>query len=69
MHNSVVIQKMSGDNHWSKRPGKIHNAKINHPKGSSKKIIVDDVFYNSIKEASEKLNMCPRKIKQIGRLI
>ncbi len=25
------INKISGENHWSKQPGKIHNSKINHP--------------------------------------
>lgn len=26
-------KRNSGEGHWSKKPGKIHNAKINHPKG------------------------------------
>jgi hypothetical protein len=69
MHKPEVIVKMSGDNHWSKRPGKIHNAKVNHPKGNSKKIMVHDKIYNSIKDASDELNMCPRKIKKIGKFI
>jgi len=69
MHNPEVLKKMSGENHWSKKPGKIHNAKVNHPKGSSKKIIVDGVLYDSIKEASDKLKMRRKKIKQIGQII
>jgi hypothetical protein len=69
MKKPEVVAKMSGDNHWSKRPGKIHNAKVNHPKGSSKKIMVYDKIYNSIKEASDDLNMWPRKIKKIGKFI
>lgn len=28
---------LSGGEHWSKQPGKVHNAKINHPKGMSGK--------------------------------
>lgn len=26
-----------GDNHWSRKPGQIHNAKVNHPKGMKNK--------------------------------
>ena len=69
MHNPDIIKKMSGENHWSKKPGKIHNAKVNHPKGSSKKISVDGVLFNSIKDASKQLNMHVRKIKKIGKLL
>lgn len=69
MYNDEVKDKMSGENHWSKRPGKIHNAKVNHPKGSSKKIIVNGILYSSLKEAEMKLNMGRRKIKKIGNLI
>jgi|LakMenE18May11ns_1017448.scaffolds.fasta_scaffold9575707_2 hypothetical protein len=69
MHNPDIAKKMSGENHWSKKPGKIHNAKINHPKGSSKKISVDGVMFNSIKDASQHLNMDVRKIKKIGKFI
>jgi TPP-dependent indolepyruvate ferredoxin oxidoreductase alpha subunit len=69
MHIPEVVNKMSGENHWSKRPGKIHNAKTNHPKGSSKKIIVQGILYNSIKEAEQKLNIDRRKIKKIGNLV
>ena len=69
MFRDDVKQKMSGENHWSKKPGKIHNAKINHPKGSSKKISVDGVMFNSIKDASQHLNMDVRKIKKIGKFI
>jgi TPP-dependent indolepyruvate ferredoxin oxidoreductase alpha subunit len=64
-----VVKKRSGENHWSKLPGKIHNAKTNHPKGSSKKIMINDIVYSSIKEACEKLNMSDRKIKKIGIII
>jgi len=67
MKNPEVVIKMSGDNHWSKRPGKIHNAKVNHPKGSSKKVTVNGKIYNSIKDASVDLNMGYRKIKKIGQ--
>lgn len=66
MHDPEVLSKLSGENHWSKRPGKIHNAKTNHPKGSSKKIMVDNIVYSSIREASDKLGMNLRKIKKIG---
>ena len=69
MHKTEVLQKMSGENHWSKKPGKIHNAKVNHPKGSSKKIMVYDKIYNSIKEAADEFNMWPRDIKKIGKFI
>jgi hypothetical protein len=69
MNDPDTIKKMSGENHWSKRPGKIHNAKVNHPKGSSKKISVGDVIFNSIREASKQLNMDVRKIKKIGKLM
>ena len=69
MHREDVIQKMSGQNHWSKKPGKIHNAKINHPKGNSKKIMINGVVYSSIKSASELLNSDLRKIKKIGKFI
>ena len=31
MHKPEVIQKMSGENHWSKKPGKIHNWITNNP--------------------------------------
>ena len=31
MHRMDVIEKMSGENHWSKRPGKIHNIFLNNP--------------------------------------
>jgi hypothetical protein len=27
-----------GDNHWSRQPGKIHNAKVNHPRGMAGKV-------------------------------
>ena len=67
MKNPEVVIKMSGDNHWSKRPGKIHNAKVDHPKGSSKKVTVNGKIYNSIKDASVDLNMGYRKIKKIGQ--
>lgn len=69
MKKSEILIKMSGVNHWSRRPGKIHNAKINHPKGSSKKILIDGVKYNSIKEACDKMKMSRRKLKKIGILI
>lgn len=69
MHNPDIVKKFSGENHWSKRPGKIHNAKVNHPKGSSKKIMVDGIIYESIKMASEILNMPRRKLKKIGKII
>jgi len=69
MCNPEVIQKMSGENHWSKRPGKIHNAKVNHPKGSSKKISVNDMIFDSIREASKQLNMNIRNIKKIGKFV
>lgn len=69
MHNPEVIEKMSGDKHWSKRPGNVHNAKVNHPKGSSKKIMIFDKIYNSLKEASIALNMDVRKIKKLGKLL
>ena len=69
MFRDDVIEKMSGENHWSKRPGKIHNAKVNHPKGSSKKISVGDMIFNSIIEASKQLNMNVRKIKKIGKFV
>lgn len=66
MCNVDIAKKLSGENHWSKRPGKIHNAKINHPKGSSKKIMIDDTVYPSIKSAAESLNIGLRKVKKIG---
>ena len=69
MHRPEVIEKMSGENHWSKRPGKIHNAKVNHPKGSSKKIIVFDKIYDSLKMASDALNKNVREIKKLGILL
>ena len=69
MHREDVVAKMSGENHWSKRPGKIHNAKVNHPKGSSKKIMVFDKIYDSLKMASDALNMDVRKIKKLGTLL
>ena len=69
MFRDDVVEKLSGENHWSKKPGKIHNAKVNHPKGSSKKISVDGVLFNSIKDASKQLNMHVRKIKKIGKLL
>jgi hypothetical protein len=69
MKNPEVVIKMSGDNHWSKRPGKIHNAKVNHPKGSSKKVTVKGKIYNSIKDASDDLNLGYRKIKKIGQFV
>ena len=69
MHDLKVVAKLSGENHWSKKPGKIHNAKVNHPKGSSKKIMVDNIIFNSIKEASAKLNVDKRKIKKIGKFL
>ena len=69
MHNQDVLKKMSGDNHWSKRPGKIHNAKTNHPKGNSKKILVNGVIYDSIREAANELKVYPRNIKQMGKFI
>ena len=69
MCNPEVIQKMSGENHWSKRPGKIHNAKVNHPKGASKKISVNDMIFDSIREASKQLNMNIRNIKKIGKFV
>jgi hypothetical protein len=31
MHRMDVIEKMSGENHWSKRPGKTHNIFSNNP--------------------------------------
>lgn len=69
MHDLKVVAKLSGENHWSKKPGKIHNAKVNHPKGNSKKIMVDNIIFNSIKEASAKLNVDKRKIKKIGKFL
>jgi hypothetical protein len=69
MKKPEVVAKLSGENHWSKRPGKIHNFKINHPKGSSKKIMVDNILYNSIKEAADALGLWPRQIKKIGKFI
>ena len=69
MHKPEVLEKMSGKNHWSKRPGKIHNAISNHPKGSSKKIMVDNIVYNSIKEAADALGLWPRQIKKIGKFV
>ena len=69
MFRDDVIEKMSGENHWSKRPGKIHNAKVNHPKGSSKKISIDDSIFNSIRDAAKELNMSVRKIKKIGKFV
>lgn len=69
MHRPEVLEKMSGKNHWSKRPGKIHNAKVNHPKGSSKKIMVNNIVYNSIKEAADTLGLWPKQIKKIGKFI
>ena len=69
MHKPEVIEKMSGNNHWSKRPGKIHNAKVNHPKGSSKKIMIDGIIFNTIKDACKKYKMSYRKVKKLGILI
>jgi hypothetical protein len=69
MRNPEIAMKLSGDNHWSKRPGKIHNAKVNHPKGSSKKIMVNNKLYNSIKEASDALHLSYRQVKKIGNTI
>ena len=69
MKKPEVLKKMSGENHWSKRPGKIHNAKVNHPKGSSKKIMVYNKIYSSIKEAADELKMWPRQIKKIGKFV
>ena len=69
MHRLDVLEKMSGENHWSKKPGKIHNSKVNHSKGSSKKILVEGIIYNSIKEAADKLNVWPRNIKKIGKFL
>jgi predicted transcriptional regulator len=68
MHLPEVVEKRSGDNHWSKKPGKIHNAISNHPKGSSKKITIFGKTYESIKKASEELQMGRRKIKKIGKM-
>jgi hypothetical protein len=69
MCNPDIAEKLSGDNHWSKRPGKIHNAKVNHPKGSSKKVMVFDKIYDSLKMSSDVLNMDVRKIKKLGILL
>ena len=69
MHKLEVLEKMSGENHWSKRPGKIHNSKLNHPKGSSKKIMINDVIYSSIREAAGILGMWPRQIKKVAKFI
>ena len=69
MHKPEVIQKMSGENHSSKKSGKIHNAKVNHPKGASKKISVNDMIFDSIREASKQLNMNIRNIKKIGKFV
>ena len=69
MKNPLIAKKLSGENHWSKKPGKIHNAKINHPKGSSKKIMIDGIIFNTIKEACEKYNITHRKARKIGILI
>lgn len=69
MKRPEIAKKLTGENHWSKRPGKIHNAISNHPKGSSKKIIVNNIIYNSIKEASDLLKIDRRKIKKMGKLI
>jgi len=64
-----VKEKMSGVNHWSKRPGKVHNAITNHPKGSSKRICVSGITYNSIKEASETLGISKRRLIKMGTII
>lgn len=40
--NGVHGLSLSGKNHWSKQPGKIHNAKINHPRGMLGKNHSDD---------------------------
>ena len=69
MKKPEIAKKMSGENHWSKRPGKIHNAKVNHPKGASKKISVNDMIFDSIREASKQLNMNIRNIKKIGKFV
>ena len=69
MRKPEIVAKMSGENHWSKRPGKIHNAKVNHPKGSSKKIMVNNKIYSSIKEVAEELKISPRQIKKIGKFV
>ena len=69
MKRPEIAKKLSGENHWSKRPGKIHNAKVNHPKGSSKKISVGNMIFNSIIEASKQLNMNVRKIKKVGKFV
>lgn len=69
MKNPEIVSKLSGDNHWSKRHGKIHNAKTNHPKGASKKIKVYDIEYDSILAASKALNIGVKKIRKIGELL
>lgn len=69
MCNPDIAEKLSGENHWSKRPGKIHNSKVNHPKGSSKKIMVLGKVYDSLKVASNALNMNVRKIKKLGTVL
>lgn len=69
MKKPEITKKLSGENHWSKRPGKIHNAKVNHPKGNSKKIMIDGITFNTIKEACEKYKMNHRKVRKIGILV
>ena len=69
MHLPEVIEKFTAENHWSKKPGKIHNAIRNHPKGSSKKIMIEDKVFESIKCASDTLGITTRKVKKIGILI
>ena len=69
MKKPEIAKKLSGENHWSKRPGKIQNAKVNHPKGNSKKIIIDGITFNTIKEACEKYKMNHRKARKIGILV
>lgn len=69
MFNPETIEKLSGENHWSNRPGKIHNSKVNHPRGASKKVSVDGIIYNSIRDAAKALNCDVRKIKKIGTLL
>jgi len=68
MKNSDVVAKLSGKNHWSKRPGNIHNSISNHPKGSSKKIKINGVIFNSIKEASDTLKLHRRTVKKMGEI-
>ena len=65
MKDPNVVSKMSGDNHWSKRPGNVHNSKINHPNKTP--IEIEGIKYSSIKEAREVLNLSYHMIKKISK--